>query len=620
MFSVNLSDHKIVATTIHQIFKSSLIAACLALAACGGGGGGGGGAALPGGNTTPTGILDSFGQSVNSSDTSGVGAGDAGADGTAGEGSPLPGATITITDASGKTANAVADANGYYRAKITGFTAPMVAKAELGAKKVFYSASVDSPKTNGFVTINVTGLTDKVVSDVALAAGRTSSAAITPAIVAANNPALVKAKSDLRTALSAQLTANGLNASIFDPVTLPFRADHTGYDAVLDTTLVSRNGTGTTQITPSGQQYVAGLDTTGISFFVSEFNRLNFTAAGRTSAEFADLVDVAFLDGGENKTTFLSNFTSPSSNTAGGNVTNVAVSDCVISTAICRIKFDFVKLGNILDKVDNQVRLTGGVWRLYGDRAPVQTEFKSVLRKNVSYNISNVATTSYDAGYNFYVNNTAYQSAKLEYFVTVSGVAGAVNPLMNVITKAGCVGYMATDDGVPGNCGNYVAKTDAQLAALNTSFAQGPVTVQITVYTGNTYTGTATTFTKPFAQTMYLASQGASLILPTVNPAGFATGAVAFTVPSGMNLQQVTMAVFKRFGVSPPSQTGFTTWSGSSLTALNGVASMAAAETLCGNCGSYTTSNFGQITRVGVDVSDATERGIWTSFSYPFLN
>ena len=618
MFSVNLSDHKIVATTIHQIFKSSLIAACLAVAACGGGGGG---AALPGGNTTPTAILDSFGQSVNSSDTSGVGAGDAGADGTAGEGSPLPGATITITDASGKTANAVADANGYYRAKITGFTAPMVAKAELGAKKVFYSASVDSPKTNGFVTINVTGLTDKVVSDVALAAGRTSSAAITPAIVAANNPALVKAKSDLRTALSAQLTANGLNASTFDPVTLPFRADHTGYDAVLDTTLVSRNGTGTTQITPSGQQYVAGLDTTGISFFVSEFNRLNFTAAGRTSAEFADLVDVAFLDGGENKTTFLSNFTSPSSNTAGGNVTNVAVSDCVISTAICRIKFDFVKLGNILEKVDNQVRLTGGVWRLYGDRAPVQTEFKSVLRKNVSYNISNVATTSYDAGYNFYVNNTTYQSAKLEYFVTVNGAAGAVNPLMNVITKAGCTGgYMATDDGVPGNCGNYVAKTDAQLAALNTSFAQGPVTVQITVYTGNTYTGTATTFTKPFAQTMYLASQGASLTLPTVNPAGFATGAVAFTVPSGMNLQQVTMAVFKRFGVSPPTQTGFTTWSGSSLTALNGVASMAAAETLCGNCGSYTTSNSGQITRVGVDVSDATERGIWTSFNYPFLN
>lgn len=619
MFSVQLSRDKIVSTTIHQIFKSSLLAACLAVAACGGGGGG---AALPGGNPGPSAIVDSFGQGVNSSDASGVGAGDAGADGTAGEGSPLPGATITITDASGKTASAVADANGYYRAKITGFTAPMVAKAELGTKKIFYSASVDSPKTNGFVTINVTGLTDKVVSDVALAAGRTSSAAITPAIVAANNAALLKAKNDLRTALSAQLTANGLNASTFDPVTLPFRADHTGYDAVLDTTLVSRNGTGTTQITPSGQQYVAGLDTTGISVLVSEFNRLNSTAAGRTSAAFADLVDVAFLDGGENKTVFLSRVTSPSSGIAGGNFINTKVSNCAVGAGLCSFTSEFVRSTGNLIIVDMQIKLTGGVWRLYGDQAPVQNDFKSILNKNVSYNTSTVATTSYSAGYNFYVQNTAtYLSAKLEYFVTTNGVAGAPSPLMNVITKAGCiVGFLATDDGAPGNCGNQVAKTDAQLAALNTIFAQGPVTLRITLYTGNNYTGTATTFTKPFRQVMYLASEGPALTLPTVNPAGFATGAVAFTVPSTMTLEAVELVVFKRIGVSPPAQSGFQLWEEGAALALNGIASMAAAEASCGGCGAYTTANFGQITRVGVYARDATERGISTSFSYPFLN
>ena len=615
-----ISTNGTVTKTVSTFYKSTYLAICLALAACGGGGGG---AAGPGGNTTPTGIVDSFGQNVSGSDTSGVGAGDAGADGTAGEGSPLPGATITITDAAGRSVVVTADQTGYYRAKITGFTSPMVAKAVLGATKVFYSASVDSPKANGFVTINVTGLTDKVVSDVAVAAGRTASASITPALVAANNAALVKAKSDLRTALAAQLTANGLNAATFDPVTLPFRADHTGYDAVLDTTLVSRNGTGTTQITPGGQQYVAGFDTTGVPTLISEFNRLNATAAGRTSAALADLVDVDFLDNGNNKAAFLSKFNSPTDSIAGGNITNAKVSNCAIATSVCSLGFDFAGVTGSSSGDSILIKLSGGVWRLYGNRAPVSTDFKSVLRKNVTYNTSNVATTSYEAGYNFYVSNAIYQSAKLEYFVTVNGVAGAPIPLMNVITKVGCPApndYMSTDDGVPTNCGNYVQKTDAQLTALNNSFAQGVVTTRITVYTGNNYTGTATTFTKPFAQTMYLVSQGSSLTLPSVNPADFASGAVAFTVPSGMELARVTMNVFKRFGVAPPVQSGRTTWEGISAFALNGTASMAAAETLCGNCGSYTTSDFGQITQVGIDVYDATQRGIWTTFTYPFLN
>jgi hypothetical protein len=214
-------------------------------AACGGGGGGSPAAAPAPGPT----ILDSFGQPVGGE--SGIGDGDSGADGTAGEGKPIAGGTVTITDAQGKSVSTTTDAQGYYRAKVTGFTAPFVVRITQGTKTL-HSLNVQPPVANGFVTINITSLTEKVAFDVARSGGAANAAALTPALVAANRAAIVASILSLRAQLANVIGAAGLDANSFDPIAAPFRADHTGYDKVLDNVALAVNPDGYVAVAPVG--------------------------------------------------------------------------------------------------------------------------------------------------------------------------------------------------------------------------------------------------------------------------------------------------------------------------------------------------------------------------------
>lgn len=223
-------------------------AATVALLGCGGGGGGD--AAPPGAGTsvTPT-ILDSFNQVVAAGGADGVGVGDSGADGTAGDGAAIVAGTVVVTDTTGKTVSGVTDAQGYYRVKVTGFAPPFVAKVTKADGKVYRSINVKTLKVNGFVTLNITGLTDKVASDVARAGGKSGSADLTPQIVAANPDAINQSINSLRVALAPVIAAAGIDVNGFDPLAAPFRPNHTGYDFVLDNTKVTIAADGSTQVT-----------------------------------------------------------------------------------------------------------------------------------------------------------------------------------------------------------------------------------------------------------------------------------------------------------------------------------------------------------------------------------
>jgi hypothetical protein len=224
----------------------------LALIACGGGGGGGEPADNAGtGAGTPAAvvILDSFGLAVASGGADGIGPGDSGGDGTAGEGAPIVGGRVQVTDSAGKTATATTDAQGYYRVKLTGFAPPLVAQVTKADGKVLHSLSVASLKVNAFVTVNLTGLTDKVASDVAVAAGKSGARDLTPQILAANTAAVAQAVNNLRSSLSSVITAAGLTVATFDPIGAPFRPDHTGYDRVLESVTVVVQADGSTQVT-----------------------------------------------------------------------------------------------------------------------------------------------------------------------------------------------------------------------------------------------------------------------------------------------------------------------------------------------------------------------------------
>lgn len=342
---------------------SALIVSGMALISCGGDPAPGPIAAFSG--------VDSFGSAVGADGFGGgasASSGDSGADGSAGEGRPLANATISLTDLAGRTVTARTDSIGYYRAKVTGFVAPIVASATLGSK-TYYSLTTTSPRANGFITINITGLTDMIASAVAVAAGRAGASDITPGIISANPAAVTTAIAAQRQALSTELVAKGLDPATFDPLALPFRPDQrgTGYDGVLDTTLVTRTGSGATQITPVGQVPAPGLDTSGIATLVNEFNRQAVTQAGRQPAAFADLIDDNYRDAAETKTTLLGNLRA---NTGPISILSPAFSACVVSTAICQFRGILISgTGPVSTSFSGQVKLTAGVWRLYGNQS-----------------------------------------------------------------------------------------------------------------------------------------------------------------------------------------------------------------------------------------------------------
>jgi hypothetical protein len=234
--------------------------ALAALAACGGGGGGGGGAGTP----TPGTIAGSLGPvdpvqvasfGVDGSNGGGFGAADAGADGTAGEGGPINNGTVIITDASNpaKTVRVKTDATGYYFAKITGFTAPLLVKVVSQNGKVYNSVRDEAVAAGGVATINITALTDKMTS---LVAGTASVSALTPADI--TSAKVASAKAEVLATFITALTAAGVpNPSAFDPIKTPFKADGTGYDKVLDQVRHETNAAGGTDLYPKTVNYAA---------------------------------------------------------------------------------------------------------------------------------------------------------------------------------------------------------------------------------------------------------------------------------------------------------------------------------------------------------------------------
>ena len=222
------------------------VATALAGAALMGCGGGGGGGTTTTTTPTTTTIVDSFGVAVES----GFGGGDSGGDGTAGDGAAIPNSPVLLTDSTGKTATATTNAQGYYRMKLTGFTPPFVVKVNKPDGSTRTSLSTAALKPNGFITINITGLTEKVASDVAIAGGKKGASELTPAIVAANSSVIQASINNLKTQLASVITAAGVNLATFDPISVPFKTDSTGYDKVLDLVKVTVAADGSTVVTP----------------------------------------------------------------------------------------------------------------------------------------------------------------------------------------------------------------------------------------------------------------------------------------------------------------------------------------------------------------------------------
>jgi hypothetical protein len=263
-------------------FLSAFLCAWL-LVSCGGGGGGTTGTPAPVAQCAA--FSDSFGSAVTCAEmnalaganlpflegSGGDGAGDGGADGGAGDGAPIANATLKFTDVNGKEVTTTTNATGYYRISLRGLKAPLVAtvvRNDKPWKSMLVNDIVRAPANRTFYTINLTGLTDVVVSEVAKRDGLASTDAITPAAVARQKAQVAGIVSALNNTLSAQITAVGLNPATFNPLTTPFRAILTdSSDKLLESVSVTRDAaSGFTVVTPTyglGGS-MSGLDASGL--------------------------------------------------------------------------------------------------------------------------------------------------------------------------------------------------------------------------------------------------------------------------------------------------------------------------------------------------------------------
>jgi hypothetical protein len=192
---------------------------------------------------TPTCTLpetqDSFGGDGGAAD------GGASGDGTAGDGAPIVGAAVRVIDTTGKVATATTDSRGYFRVKLTGMVPPLLVRLAHPDGRVRHSISVQPLRTNGYIFIAITPLTDKIVSDLAGLADLVGASALTPAQAARLGANAVNTMvSALRnnSVVRTELLAAGLNPDTFDPLTRPFRADGTGHDRVLDNLVLDLEG------------------------------------------------------------------------------------------------------------------------------------------------------------------------------------------------------------------------------------------------------------------------------------------------------------------------------------------------------------------------------------------
>lgn len=173
--------------------------------------------------------------------------------GVAAVGAPMDGATVTLTDATGRTLSTTAAADGSYRfADLGGLTPPfqIQATATMGEAEVTHHALVVSAPSGDGVA-NVTPLTTALV---ALVSPTDLPTALTPAQLAAvNAAALAGARSQLATVIGPVAAKLDVGAG-FDPVATPFSANGRGADLLLDHLDVA---VGTAGVTVSNKMAVA---------------------------------------------------------------------------------------------------------------------------------------------------------------------------------------------------------------------------------------------------------------------------------------------------------------------------------------------------------------------------
>ena len=208
-----------------------------------------------------------------SSTSSGSGSSAASISGTAAMGSPVPSATITLRDAAGNSQTATSASDGSYTINVAGMTPPFLLSVNTGSGNFYGYASAAN------VTANLNQYTTVVLQSYYTAQGSNITTTFGGALTAASFLTAVQINlltAPLVTALQNYLSNAGVSQpSAFNPFSTSFTANHTGFDQVLDRTVVSSGLLGFT--VDSGSGVTAGVLSSTVSLVVSP-------ASGSTAA------------------------------------------------------------------------------------------------------------------------------------------------------------------------------------------------------------------------------------------------------------------------------------------------------------------------------------------------
>lgn len=459
--------------TIMKIIHLSLsiLSATLLLAACGGGSG-------TGVTTTsvPTGL--------------------------AAVGAPISAGTLSAIDVNGLTASTSISNDGTYSIDfLTTLRPPILLRAEGvsgGRTTVHFGVITRSTDT----TVNVNPVSTAVVAQVLQAdpgvvfanADITKIALLTSAQVSAANNIIGSAMSAARTA--AGLAAN----SDIDFLNTPFAADKTGLDKLLDLVKISvqpdrtvqlKNKTSDGVATVSLSGTVSGalgtiesIDTRGIDTLGRAIQAAFQNGAqpwSSASQSVIDLFSASFLHGGKNRLQTIADIAREAEDMRGSQFLPAKVLNCSIVNAspVCEVLFTVKYTDGGFEPFIFPVRLEGGAWKMYGDQAPVYTEYGAVVYRTVAGDNSPVTRSGFNI--NIYddasINGVNVGYAKVWFGTDTSGAAEftLVNPaVVNGSCNGRSLGYLEKLS-IPTNLnsceGNFATLSDARIDSLRATFA-----------------------------------------------------------------------------------------------------------------------------------------------------
>ncbi len=600
---------------LHHRFKYLLTASSVAiLAACGGGGG-----TTSSALTTPS------------------------LTGTAAVGAPLPGAVVTLKDATGKTLKQTADANGAYTfADVSGMTAPLMLQATGtagGTSYTLHSLLEKVPDAGVSGVVNVTPATDAATAQ-AVGKDPATVFADPTQIKAVDTTKLADAKARLNAALKDVLTALGQDPTKVDLFTTKFAADNTGLDKLLDLVQIS-SSTSTngqdlkvtdknTQVTktvdantaakdvsalPKPDDSTLKLDTSGIKTSLAAFNKLTSTVADIQSAAMKDLFDTNYLEEGLTRDDQIADI---AQNAVGMSFTDYVLNGCDGTTKVCRGQAS-IKLQDGTTDVFALPMKQGddGKWRAYGEQSPFRFELKPVAFQQ-NYVGSNAPSATVQMGFNFWFTGTKgnsstrlYKSARL-YTSWDDGVTWNLSASLKENTSCNGNNWLplaATSTST--SCSNFVTVSNTTtIAGSNEAQEAGKKWFKIVAYPNADYTGTTVEYKLRSMRPLFTTVTAEAAIKARnlgITTSELGTNSVSFF--GNPNSVQI--------GVLNGTSSGQANWDRTSIVqSLKGKASTSAASTLCGtdtNCNEL----FGTgavINRINLNGSDPLGRGIWVQW------